>query len=156
MKNPPRSPGDSLLAGGLGVHVIWVGLLLGLVCLGTQAWAIKTGAHWQTMVFTVLCLSQLGHALAIRSEKRSLFQMGILSNKPLLYSVLLTVLLQLAVIYVPWCNNIFRTAPLPPRELALALGLSSLIFFAVEAEKLLRRRSILRDHAGRAGFFSGK
>ena len=73
-----------------------------------------------------------------------------------LYSVLLTVLLQLAVIYVPWCNNIFRTAPLPPRELALALGLSSLIFFAVEAEKLLRRRSILRDHAGRAGFFSGK
>jgi Ca2+-transporting ATPase len=101
MKRPPRSPGESLLAGGLGIHVLWVGLLLGLVCLGTQAWAIKNGAYWQTIVFTVLCLSQLGHALAIRSERRSLFRMDLLSNKPLLYSVPLTVALQLAVIYLP-------------------------------------------------------
>lgn len=142
MKRPPRSPGERLLAGGLGIHVLWVGLLLGLVCLGTQAWAIKSGAHWQTMVFTVLCLSQLGHALAIRSERRSLFRMGMLSNKPLLYSVLLTVALQLGVIYLPWFNKIFRTAPLSPAELALALGLSAVVFFAVEAEKLLRRRSL--------------
>lgn len=140
MKRPPRSPGESLLSGGLGVHVLWVGLLIGLLCLGTQAWAIKTGAHWQTMVFTVLCLSQLGHALAIRSERRSLFQMGILTNMPLLCAVALTVLLQLAVIYVPWCAKIFRTAPLSPRELAIAFGLSSVIFFAVEVEKLIRRR----------------
>jgi len=148
MKNPPRSPGESLLAGGLGVHVIWVGLLIGLLCLATQAWAMKTGAHWQTMVFTVLCLSQLGHAMAIRSEKRSLFQMGLLSNKPLLYSVLFTVVLQLAVIYLPWCNKIFRTAPLPPRELIIAFLLSSVIFLAVEAEKLLRRRWPLSGPAG--------
>ncbi len=140
MKKPPRSPGESLLAGGLGVHVIWVGLLLGLLCLGTQAWAMKTGAHWQTIVFTVLCLSQLGHALAIRSEKRSLFRMGLLSNKPLLYSVLLTVALQLAVIYLPSGNKIFRTAPLPPRELFIAFLLSSVVFLAVEVEKFIRRR----------------
>jgi len=119
-----------------------VGLLLGLLCLGTQAWAIKTSAHWQTMVFTVLCLSQLGHALAIRSEKRSLFQMGLLSNKPLLYSVMLTVALQLVVIYVPWFNKIFRTAPLSPRELAIAFGLSCVVFLAVEVEKLIRRRRL--------------
>jgi Ca2+-transporting ATPase len=143
MSRPPRSPGESLFSGGLGTHVIWVGLLIGLLCLATQAWAIRTGAHWQTMVFTVLCLSQLGHAAAIRSEKRSLFQMGILSNKPLLYSLLLTTGLQLAVVYTPWLNRIFRTAPLPPRELALVLALSSVVFFAVEGEKLARRRGWL-------------
>ena len=143
MKNPPRSPGESLLAGGLGTHVIWVGLLIGLLCLATQAWAMKTGAHWQTIVFTVLCLSQLGHALAIRSEKRSLFQMGLFSNKPLLYSVLLTVGLQLAVIYLPWCNKVFRTAPLAPRELLIAFALSTVVFLAVEVEKLARRRGLL-------------
>ena len=143
MQRPPRAPGESLFAGGLGAHVVWVGLLMGFLCLGTQAWAMKTGAHWQTIVFTVLCLSQLGHALAIRSEKRSLFQMGLLSNKPLLYSVLLTVGLQLAVIYAPGLNRIFRTVPLSPAELLLAFALSSVVFLAVEAEKLARRRGLL-------------
>jgi P-type Ca2+ transporter type 2C len=140
MKRPPRSPGESLFAGGLGVHVIWVGILMGLLSLGTQMWAIRTGLHWQTMVFTVLCLSQLGHALAIRSEKRSLFTMGFRSNMPLLYAVLLTIALQLATIYLPWLNRIFHTAPLTMNELAVAFGLSSVVFLAVEVEKLIRRR----------------
>ena len=68
--------------------------------------------------------------------------MGLLSNKPLLYSVMLTVALQLVVIYVPWFNKIFRTAPLSPRELAIAFGLSCVVFLAVEVEKLIRRRRL--------------
>ncbi|HAT73207.1 MAG TPA: ATPase [Elusimicrobia bacterium] len=143
MARPPRPPGESLFAGGLGTHVVWVGLLMGALCLATQAWAIRTGAHWQTIVFTVLCLSQLGHALAIRSEKRSLFHMGVFSNKPLIYSVALTLGLQLAVIYAPWLNAVFRTVPLSPRELAAALALSTVVFLAVEAEKLARRRGLI-------------
>jgi Ca2+-transporting ATPase len=142
MKRPPRSPGESLFAGGLGIHVIWVGLLMGGLCLATQAWAIKMDAHWQTIVFTVLCFSQLGHALAIRSETRSLFKMGLLSNRPLLLSVLLTIGLQMAVIYAPWLNRIFRTVPLSASELAAAFALSSVVFLAVEAEKLVRRRRL--------------
>ena len=140
MQRPPRKPSESLFAGGLGVSVIWVGLLMGLVCLGTQAWAIKTGAHWQTMVFTVLCLSQLGNALAVRSERRSLFAMGILTNMPLLYSVLLTLLLQMATIYLPFFNRVFHTAPLTLTELAITFALSTVVFFAVEGEKLIHRR----------------
>ncbi|MBI4351625.1 MAG: cation-translocating P-type ATPase [Elusimicrobia bacterium] len=145
MRRPPRRPGESLFAGGLGTHVVWVGLLLGAVCLAAQAWGILTGrAHWQTIVFTVLCLSQLGQALAIRSEKRPLWELGLFTNGPLLYSVALTVGLQLLVIYLPWCNRIFSTAPLSPKELALALGLSCVVYLAVEAEKLARRRGPLR------------
>jgi Ca2+-transporting ATPase len=140
MERPPRSPGESLFAGGLGVHVIWVGLLMGLLSLGTQIGAIRAGMHWQTMVFTVLCLSQLGHALAIRSEKRSLFTMGFRSNMPLVYSVLLTIVLQMATIYLPWLNRVFHTAPLTVNELALTFGLSLVVFLAVEVEKLIRRR----------------
>ncbi|MDI6631716.1 MAG: cation-translocating P-type ATPase C-terminal domain-containing protein, partial [Thermoanaerobacteraceae bacterium] len=107
----------------------------------TQAWAIKTGhACWQTMVFTVLCLNQLGHVLAIKSEKESLFTQGLLSNKPLLWAILLTFLLQMATIYVPLLNPIFKTAPLTASELALTLALSTVVFFAVEVEKLVKRR----------------
>lgn len=141
MKRPPRHPQESIFAHGLGAHIIWVGLLMGFVSLFTQAWSIKTGyACWQTMVFTVLCLSQLGHVLAIRSEKESLFTQGLLSNKPLLGAILLTFLLQMATIYVPFLNPIFKTTPLTPGELAVALAFSCVVFFAVEAEKLFKRK----------------
>ncbi|MEW6193031.1 MAG: cation-translocating P-type ATPase [Bacillota bacterium] len=141
MKRPPRHPQESIFAHGLGAHIIWVGLLMGFVSIFTQAWAIKTGhACWQTMVFTVLCLNQLGHVLAIKSEKESLFTQGLLSNKPLLWAILLTFLLQMATIYVPLLNPIFKTAPLTASELALTLALSTVVFFAVEVEKLVKRR----------------
>jgi Ca2+-transporting ATPase len=101
--------------------------------LGTQAWSLAAGsAHWQTLVFTTLCFAQLAHVVAIRSERESLFTQGLWPNPPLLGAVLLTFLLQLATIYVPFLNAIFRTAPLSLTELALALGITSVVFWGVE------------------------
>jgi Ca2+-transporting ATPase len=141
MDRNPRHPKESIFAHGLGFHAIWVGLLMGGVVLFVQAWSISTGhAHWQTMVFTVLCLTQLGHVLAIRSEKESLFRIGIFSNNYLLGAVVLTFALQMATIYVPVLNPVFKTEPLTLNELAFTLLLSSLIFIAVEIEKLWKRR----------------
>ncbi len=139
MSRPPRHPRESIFAHGLGVHVIWVGLLMAAVTLGTQAWSIKIGTHWQTMVFTVLALSQMGHVLAIRSEKESLFNQGLFSNLSLLSAVILTFGLQLATIYLPFLNPIFKTEPLSFFELVLCLVLSSVVFFAVEIEKFIKR-----------------
>jgi Ca2+-transporting ATPase len=141
MQRPPRHPKESIFAKGLGAHIVWVGLLMGFASLVTQAWSIKTGlAHWQTMVFTVLCLSQMGHVLAIRSEQESLFTQGLFSNKPLVGAFLLTLGLQMATIYVPFLNPIFRTEPLTLPELAFTLVLSSVVFIAVEIEKFVKRR----------------
>lgn len=141
MKRPPRHPQESIFAHGLGAHIIWVGLLMGFVSIFTQTWSIKTGlAHWQTMVFTVLCLSQMGHVLAIRSEKESLFSQGLFSNKPLVGAFILTFALQVATIYVPFLNPIFKTEPLILSELAITLALSTVVFFAVETEKLWKRK----------------
>lgn len=142
MKRPPRHPKESIFAHGLGAHIIWVGLLMGFVSLFTQAWSIKTGhAHWQTMVFTVLCLSQMGHVLAIRSDRESLFTQGLFSNKPLLFAFALTFALQMATIYVPFLNPIFKTEPLTISELVFTLALSSVVFVAVEIEKFIKRRT---------------
>jgi Ca2+-transporting ATPase len=144
MKIPPRHPQESIFAHGLGTHIIWVGLLMGFVSIFTQAWSIKTGlAHWQTMVFTVLCLSQMGHVLAIRSGKESLFSQGLFSNKPLVGAFILTFALQMATIYVPFLNPIFKTEPLTSSELTITIALSSVVFFAVEVEKLIKRRRML-------------
>ena len=141
MSRPPRHPKESIFAHGLGLHAIWVGLLMAGIVLFVQAWSIKTEhAHWQTMVFTVLCLTQLGHVLAIRSEKESLFKIGLFSNKYLLGAVIFTFILQMATVYVPFLNPIFKTEPLTLNELVFTLALSSVVFFAVEIEKLIRRR----------------
>lgn len=141
MKRPPRHPKESIFAHGLGLHVIWVGLLMACIILFVQAWSIKTGhAHWQTMAFMVLCLTQLGHVLAIRSEKESLFKMGLFTNKYLIGAVLLTFVLQMATVYVPALNPIFKTESLTFSELMFTLALSSVVFFAVEIEKYVKRR----------------
>ncbi len=141
MKRPPRDPKESIFARGLGTDVIWVGLLMGFVCLFTQAFALKTGTgHWQTMVFNVLCLSQMGNVLALRSETESLFKLGLLSNKFLLGAVVLTFGLQMATIYLPVLNPIFKTEPLSLPELLFTLLLSSVVFFSVEAKKYLSKR----------------
>lgn len=142
MKRPPRPPGESIFAHGLGVHIIWVGLLMGLVSLAAQGWAFFGGnGNWQTMVFTVLCLSQLGHVLAIRSDRDSLFKQGMLSNRPLFLAVLFTFGLQMAVIYIPFLQGIFKTQPLSLWDLVFCLAMSSIVFWAVEIEKAFRRRA---------------
>jgi len=144
MDRPPRHPQESIFAHGLWQHTVWVGLLMGGVTLLTQAWSYTTGsAHWQSMTFTVLTLSQMSHVLAIRSDRDSLFRQGLMSNTPLLGAVLLTFILQMATLYVPVFNDVFKTQPLDWDELALCLALSSVVFFAVEIEKVLIRRGLL-------------
>lgn len=141
LQKPPRKPDESILSGGIGTHILWVGLLIGGVCIATQAWAIQVdNSKWMTMVFTILSLSQMGHAMAIRSEWKSLFTQGVFGNKQLVGAVLLTFALQMAVIYVPFLQDVFRTQSLTLQELLLCLGLSSIVFWAVEIEKWVKRR----------------
>ena len=141
MDRPPRPPQESIFAGGMWQHILWIGLLMGGVSLFAQGWAYHTdSAHWQSMVFTVLTLSQMGHVLAIRSERDSFFAQGPFSNLPLLGATLLTFALQMAVLYVPVLQPIFKTEALSLDELLLCLALSSVVFIAVEIEKWLRRR----------------
>ncbi|MBX9659435.1 MAG: calcium-translocating P-type ATPase, PMCA-type [Nitrospiraceae bacterium] len=144
MQRPPRPPKESIFARGMWQDILWVGLLMGGVSLITQAWAYHTGhAHWQTMVFTVLTLSQMGNVLAIRSERESFFTLGPLTNRPLLGAVLLTFALQMGTIYIPALNPIFKTEPLDRDELLVCLALSSVVFIGVEIQKWLIRRGWL-------------
>jgi P-type Ca2+ transporter type 2C len=89
------------------------------------------------MVFTTLTLLQLGHALAVRSERES-FSLGAWSNPFLLGAVAV----QLAILYLPALQGLFETRALGPVELALVLVASTAAFVAVELEKWsIRRRS---------------
>jgi Ca2+-transporting ATPase len=76
--------------------------------------------------------------LAVRSDRSFLYRQGIFSNLPLLGSVMLTFLLQMALIYMPAMNTIFKTAPLSWQELLFTIGMSLVVFHAVELEKWVK------------------
>jgi len=144
MHRPPHAPGASVFAHGNGIHIAWVGLLIGTLTVCTQAWAVADGSpHWQTMVFAVLTFAQLYHVMAIRAGQASLFQAGLGSNLPLLGAVLLGAALQLAVIYVPALSEIMKTQPLTAGELVFCILLPSTVFVAIEFEKWLARRGVI-------------
>ncbi len=141
MQRPPHPPDESIFARGLGFDILWIGPFMGLVSLGVGIWGYLTNnPYWTTMVFTTLTLSQMGNALAIRSDRDSLFKIGIASNKPMLGAVLLTLLLQLLITYWGPAQSLFGTQSLPLPELLISLLASTLVFWAVEIEKWIKRR----------------
>jgi len=142
MQRPPRPPGQGIFADGLGMRVLWMGLFFAGLTLGTQAFAIHfKDMHWQTMVFTILCLGQLFLALTMRSEKLSFFRLGAFSNPILLFVVAGSFIVQMVLIYNPFFNAIFKTQPLTFRELAFCLLIASLVFFAAETGKLFHAKN---------------
>ena len=94
---------------------------------------------WQTMIFTTLVLAQMGNAMAIRSNTESVFKIGLFSNRTMVIAIVATVLLQLALIYIPFLQQFFGTQPLAPQDLAIAFVVSLVVFVAVEGEKWIRR-----------------
>jgi len=154
MKRPPHDPQESIFARGLGLYMIRIGIILAIIAIGLMVWSYGyteqiqgdglSRDRWKTMVFTTLCLAQMGHALAIRSSHRLTIEMNPLSNPYVLASVVLTTVLQLMLIYVPPLRNFFGTHYLSPNELGICIGLSVLMFLWIECEKLAYRLAALR------------
>lgn len=122
------------------IGMVWVGIVMATIALGAQFWAIRYGLHWQTIVLNVLCLSQMGHLLAIRSENQSFFRLGMFSNRPLIAAVSLVLILQIVITYVPFLQEIFHTEALTVNEFIAVGILSVLVFFVVEIEKAFRKK----------------
>ena len=146
MQRQPAQPGESIFARGLGRYIVRVGLVFALIVISLMLLAERAGAPWPTMVFTTLCLAQMGHALSARSE-RPLLSVDPWSNPWLLGAVALTTLLQLALLYVPALSRFFGTTPLGSGELLICIGFSLLLFSFLELEKVysLWRRRALSD-----------
>ncbi len=146
MRRPPQPPNAPILDGAMAREILWIGALMSAVTVGAGYWywrdtsSTEYDASWGTVVFTVLTLSQMGNALATRSNRESLFRLGLFSNWSLLLAVSLTLGLQLAVIYMPPLQVVFDTNALSARDLGICLALSTVVFFSVEFYKWLKRR----------------
>ncbi|MFN2196411.1 MAG: cation-translocating P-type ATPase [Anaerolineales bacterium] len=138
MERPPNPSSqnifDRILIRGIAVY----GIIMTLVSLGVGFLYWRQGLEqWQTMTFTTLVLSQIAMAVATRGERVPLHRLGIMTNRSMLGAVVLTFLLQLAVIYVPFMQNIFSTDPLSLQDLGLALVLSLVALVIAEITKII-------------------
>lgn len=146
MHDPPRRTDEGILSENVGVYITWTGLLIGALTIGTQAYGISHGiAHWQTMVFTTLTLAQIFQVITIRVARESVIGPRFCGNPAVLLAVAVTCALQLAAIYMPFFNRLLNTQSLTAGELGACFGISAIVFFAVELDKLrARTRSALR------------
>lgn len=151
MKRPPYHPQESIFSRGIGPEIAIIGALLGLLSLlvgyigyledvvimaSNPDWAYTT---MRTMAFTTLTFAQMGNALAVRSNREPLWQMGLFTNPVMIGAVAVTVILQLLLIYVPFLQPIFRTTALSLSQLFWCVVASFVVFVVVELIKWYRR-----------------
>jgi Ca2+-transporting ATPase len=135
MRRAPALPGESIFARGLGAYILRIGVVFAALVILMMLLANRAGAPWPTMVFTTLCLAQMGHALSARSE-RPLLQVPAFSNPWLLVAVSCTSGLQLLLLYAPPLSRFFGTAALSAHDLLICVGFSLLLFLYLELDKL--------------------
>ena len=145
MDLPPRSPKESLFAGRMGILLILNGILIGAntlfaFLLGEYLYP-ESLRHAQTMAFVVLSVSQLFYSLSMRNETKSLFQVGILKNKWLICSVLFGILIQFAIITIPFTATIFKVYSLTLKDWGIVILISLIPFIVNEIVKIFFRFS---------------
>lgn len=143
MDKKPRNPKAGLFAEGAGKSLILNGILIGVLTLiafviGGKLYPDSL-MHAQTMAFAVLSISQLFHSLNMRHTDKSIFQLGLFTNKYLIFSILLGILLQVIVITVPVLASVFKVYPLSLRDWAFVGILSVMPLVINEIVKAIRR-----------------
>ena len=143
MKRRPRPPDARLLDGKRLVAVGAEGLMLSVIALGAFVYSLyawhQTVEQARTVAFSVMVVTQLVHAFNCRSERLSLFQVGLGTNRTLLWAFLLSLVMQLAVLTVPAAWPIFKVAPLPIENWGLMAAMVLLPLIIVEAAKWIKR-----------------
>jgi Ca2+-transporting ATPase len=134
MRKPPRSPRESVLGAGLGLQILWIGALIGVLCLTVGLAADAGGWHVQSTVFLALGSAQLGVAMALRAPG------SLRERRPLELAVALAAALQVAGVYLPPLQNLLGTQTLPPEAAVLAVAVALVPTVAVRLRMRGERR----------------
>jgi Ca2+-transporting ATPase len=138
MNRPPRPPKENLFAGGIMEKILITGTLMATAVILTQLWAAGQGYDvrtQQTIVFTLLCFIQLGNALSVRPAYRTMFNSTIFSNRGMWGAIVLTVALQLMIVYLPFIQPIFKTTALDWKVMTVILIVTLSCIIGIEVVK---------------------
>ena len=145
MKRAPLSPKSNIFSDGVGGQILRTGFIIGIISIsiGIIAWADQN-PKWQTMTFSGIAFAQMWQALATRSFRDSVFQTGLFTNKVMFYMIVLTFLMQMAALYIPFLQVFLSTQPLTLNELLICIGVSGLVLVETEIEKAISRYSRMK------------
>jgi magnesium-transporting ATPase (P-type) len=144
MQRPPRRITDRVIDRAMWIGILWVGMIMAVVTLAALDLRLPGGllggsgdiVEARTMAFTTLVLAQLFNCFNARSDRTSAFRQ--LFTNPLLWAAIgVSVLLQVAVVQIPFLNDSFGTVPLPLSDWLICTGLASIVLWADEGKKLV-------------------
>lgn len=148
MKRSPRKTTDGIFAGGLGVDVLYQGIIVSILTLAAYfvghyiesgVWEIATSPDGTTMAFLTMSMTEIFHSFNMRSQRGSLFTMKH-GNKSLFLAGLASLVMTSAVIYVPFLADAFEFEHISLFEYAVAMGFAVSIIPIVEIVKFVQRK----------------
>lgn len=154
MKRPPRNTKQAMLSKDLLVNIV---LSAGIIVCGTLyvfKEMMEDGrmtARDTTMTFTCFVFFDMFNALSCRSQTKSVFTIGLFSNKAFCLAVLFSLVGQMLVIYTPPLQYIFQTEPLTIQDLLFLVAVTSSIFVVSEVKKLAERHLLTRRNSSKGG-----
>lgn len=144
MRQKPRNVEKGLITRREITAGLGIGGLIALQALLVLIWALDRNFSTEklrTLIFTLVVFSEMFNAFNWRSDRYSIFSLGLFTNKPLIYAVLTTIILQLVVIYVPFLQTAFKTVPLSLSEWGVVLALASTTLISMELVKYFSGKS---------------
>ena len=142
MKNPPRNPNVPLLNKRMWTAIGITGAIEAALTLLAFGIGMQAGGqtYAMTCAFITLGLSQLFAAFGVRSERTSVFKLGLFKNKTMIWALAISAVLQVGVVIIPWLRGVFSLQMLTPLHWVMVVGLSMLMLVASEVEKLFLHR----------------
>jgi len=144
MQRPPRKSTEAVVTKDRAILMLAQGSFIAFCSLLAFVFVLyiekESIARARTAAFIVLACSQLFHSFNCRSMTVSLFKLGLFTNKKLILATAISFLLQMAVVYVPFLQKVFKTEALGLFDWFLVLGISSLPLWAVEVGKWQQKR----------------
>jgi Ca2+-transporting ATPase len=140
MIKPPRNPSEQILTKGMLGYIIITGFVMAAGTLGIFTYMLRVNPQAaQTLAFSTFVFFQLFNVLNCRSNNRSIFKIGFLSNRTSILSITSVILVQAAIVYIPQVQGVFGTVPLSSWDWLLSAATASIIFIAFELYKAVRR-----------------
>ena len=141
LQRPPRHPDEPMLGRAEWRFIVTTGLLQAATTLGVFVWALNARdvSEARNLAFSVLVFGELFRAFAARSTTRVFWEVGALTNAPLLGVVVFSVLMQLGIHHIPAAQAVFAIDPLSAADCVLTLLVASVPVTVIEVEKLVRR-----------------